>query len=62
MLDLGGIQPITKAMAEAAGGTMYDKPSKDEIELFRKRRTKFQLVSVVLSCVAAGEADGVQQV
>jgi hypothetical protein len=62
MLDLGGIQPITKAMAEAAGGTMYDKPSEGEIELFRKRGTKFQLVSVVLSVVPAGDVDGVSQV
>jgi hypothetical protein len=36
MLDLSGIQPITKAMAEAAGGKMWDKPSEGEIELFRK--------------------------
>jgi hypothetical protein len=62
MLDLGGIQPITKEMAEAAGGTVYDKPSEREIELFRKRGTKFQLVSVVLSVVPAGEVDGVLQV
>lgn len=62
MLDLSGIQPITKAMAEAARGKMWDKPSEEEIELFRKRGTTFQLISVVLSCVAAGEADGAQQV
>ena len=41
---------------------MWDKPSEGEIELFRKRGTTFQLISVVLSCVAAGEADGAQQV
>lgn len=62
MLDLGGVQPITTAMAKAAGGTLYDKPSDGEVELFRKRGTKFQLISVVLSCVAAGEADGGMQV
>lgn len=62
MLDLGGIQPITTAMADAAGGKMFDKPTEGEIELFRKRGTTFQLVSVVLSCVAAGESDAVQQV
>jgi hypothetical protein len=61
MLDLGGVQPVTKAMAEAAAGTLHDKPSDGEVELFQKRGTKFQLVSVVLSCVAAGEADGVRQ-
>ncbi len=62
MLDLGGIQPVTKAMAEAAVGTLHDKPSDGEIELFQRRCTNFQLVSVVLSCVAAGEVDGVLQV
>ncbi len=62
MLDLSGIQPITKAMAEAAGGKMWDKPCEGEVELFRKRGTNFQLVSVVLSCLVAGEADGAQQV
>lgn len=62
MLDLGGVQPVTRAMAEAAGGTLRDKPSDGEVELFRKRGTTFQLVSVVVSCVAAGEMDGVLQV
>lgn len=62
MLDLGGIQPITKAMAEAAGGGIHDKPSEGEVELFRNRGTKFQLVSVVLSVVPAGEKAGVLQV
>jgi hypothetical protein len=61
-LDLGGIQPVTKAMAEAAGGTLRHKPSYGEVELFRKRGTTFQLVSLVLSCVLAGEVDGVLQV
>lgn len=61
-LDLGGVQPITKAMAEAAGGTLYDKPSDGEVELFRKRGTNFQMISIVLSGVAAGEVDGVLQV
>ncbi|WP_156786920.1 hypothetical protein [Afipia sp. 1NLS2] len=61
-LDLGGIQPATKAMAEAAGGTLHDKPSDGEVELFQKRGTSFQLVSLVLSCVPAGEVDGVLQV
>ncbi|MBR0948350.1 endonuclease domain-containing protein [Bradyrhizobium liaoningense] len=61
-LDLGGVQPVTRAMAEAAGGTLHDKPSDGEVELFRKRGTNFQLVSIVLSCVPAGEVDGVLQV
>lgn len=61
MLDLGGVQPVTRAMAEAAGGNLRDTPSDGEVELFRKRGTTFQLVSVVLSCVASGEVGGVLQ-
>ena len=61
-LDLGGIQPVTKAMADAAGGTLLDMPSEAEIELFRKRGTNFQLISIVLSCVRAGDVDGVLQI
>lgn len=61
-LDLGGIQPITKAMTEAAGGTLHDKASEGEVELFRKRGTNFQMISIVLNCVAAGEVEGVLQV
>ncbi len=60
--DLGGIQPVTKAMAEAAAGTLHDKPCQAEVELFRKRGTKFQLVSLVLSCVQAGYVDSLLQV
>jgi hypothetical protein len=61
MLDLSGIQPPTKEMVEAAGGELQDKPSEGEIKLFKDRGTKFQLVSVVVSLVAAGEIDGVSQ-
>jgi hypothetical protein len=61
-LDLGGIQPVTKAMSEAAGGTLHDKPSDGEVELFRERGTNFQLISIVLSCVPAGMVDDVLQV
>jgi hypothetical protein len=61
-LDLGGIQPVTKAMSEAAGGTPHDKPSSGEVELFRKRGTNFQLISIVLSCVPAGIVGDVLQV
>lgn len=61
-LDLGGVQPITKAMVEAAGGTLHDKLSDGEFDLFQKRGTSFQLVSLVASCVDAGEVDGILQV
>lgn len=61
MLDLGGIQPPTKAMAEAAGGELHDKPSEGEIKLFQDRGTTFQLVSVVVSLIAGPDLDGVAQ-
>jgi hypothetical protein len=56
--DLGGIQPITKAMFSAAGGTITDVPSDGEVELFRARGTCFQMVSVIASLIAVGECDG----
>ncbi|WP_414463705.1 endonuclease domain-containing protein [Hyphomicrobium sp. DY-1] len=58
MQDLGGIQPVTKAMAEAAGGKLRDKPSDGEVALFKKRGAQFQMISVVLSVVAAGVSEG----
>jgi hypothetical protein len=61
-LDLGGIQPLTKEIAAAAGGTLHDKPSEGEIALFQECGTTFQMISVVLSVVAAGEVEGVQQI
>lgn len=61
MLDLGGIQPPTKAMVEAAGGELQDKPSEGEIKLFQERGTTFQLISVVISLVVSGELDGAPQ-
>ena len=56
--DLFGIQPVTKAMFEVAGGSINDVPSEAEIEMFRARGTQFQMVSVVASLVAVGESDG----
>jgi hypothetical protein len=47
--ELGGIQPVTGAMATAADGILYDKPSAAEIELHRALGTKFQLIFVVVN-------------
>lgn len=62
MVDLGGVQPITKAMAEAAGGTLFDKPTDGEIALFRERGTQFQMISVIASVIPVAHADGVSTV
>ena len=59
--DLGGVQPPTKAMADAAGGEMRDKPSDGEIRLFEERGTTFQLVSVVLNLIPGKVIDGTRR-
>lgn len=59
---LGGIQPVTQAMATASEGTLCDQPSDSEVELFRERGTKFQMVLVVLSCVEAGKLNNRRRV
>ena len=51
LLDLGGIQPVTEAMAKAAGGELRDRPSVGEVALFKERKTTFQMVSLVASLV-----------
>lgn len=56
---LGGIQPVTGAMARAAKGPLYDRPSDGEIQLFRKIGTKFQLISVVVNLAALTVVNGV---
>lgn len=56
--NLGGIQPITGAMAAAAGGALRDKPSSGEIELHRTLGTRFQSIYVVLSVAAFRDKDG----
>jgi hypothetical protein len=50
--DLGGIQPVTRAMIDAAGGILHDLPSEAELAMFRQLGTEFQIISVVASLVA----------
>jgi hypothetical protein len=59
--DLGGVQPITGAMAKAAGGTLADCPSEGELALFREQGVEFQMVSVVANLIQTGTEDGVAQ-
>lgn len=59
MLHLGGVQPITGEMMEAAGFVLEDRPSDGEIELYRRKGTRFQMVSVVTSIAAFRKIDGV---
>ena len=59
IFELGGIQPITRAMFAAAGGDLHDTPSEGEIELFREAGTEFQLIWIVASLVPkTGEGEG----
>lgn len=59
LLTLGGVQPITAPMAEAAGGETTDQLSESEIEYFRKTKEEFQHIQVVLNLVRGPEKDGV---
>lgn len=58
MLHLGGVQPLTGEMAEAAGFVMEDRPSEGELDLYRRKGTRFQSISVVTSIAAFREVDG----
>jgi hypothetical protein len=59
ILFLGGVQPITGAMATAAGGLLSDTPTAGELALFRERGTSFQLVFVVVSVAKFIDIDGI---
>ncbi len=55
---LGGIQPLTEAMAKAANGPLHDMPSEGEIKLFQKMGTLFQPIHLILSIAHLREFDG----
>lgn len=55
---LSGIQPITKQMADRAGGVLHTKPSDGEIELFRQQGTTFQMIKLVMTMAYWEEVDG----
>lgn len=59
MLHLGGVQPLTGAMAAAAGFQLEDRPSPGELALYRQNQTRFQMVSVVTSIAAFRKNEGV---
>jgi hypothetical protein len=59
LLQLGGVQPITTEMVEAAGGVLSDEPTPGEVALYRRNQTRFQTVSVIVSIAAFREIDGV---
>jgi hypothetical protein len=55
---LGGIQPVTGAMAKAANGELHDMPSEGEIKLFKENGTLFQPVFLVLNIAHLKEVNG----
>jgi hypothetical protein len=57
--SLGGIQPITGAMACAASGMLSDKPSDGEVAMFRAAGTQFQMVMLVANIAHLRAGDGV---
>ena len=56
---LSGIQPITKQMADRAGGVLHTKPNDAEIEFFRQQGTTFQIIKLVMTMAYWEEVDGV---
>jgi hypothetical protein len=58
LVSLSGIQPITKAIAVAAGGDLRDSPSPGEVALHRQRDARFQLIFIVLNLFDLKEVDG----
>jgi len=56
---LGGIQPVTGAMATAANGQLRDTPAEGEVAMFREAGTEFQMISVIVSLAHLGKRDGV---
>jgi hypothetical protein len=55
---LSGIQPITKQMADRAGGVLRTKPSDAEIEFFQQQGTTFQMIKLVMIMAYWEEVDG----
>lgn len=55
---LSGIQPVTTKMVDASGGVLHNKPSSAEVELFREKKTSFQLIKLVLNMAYWHEEDG----
>lgn len=55
---LSGVQPVTAAMAVAAGGVLRDDPSEAELAFHRERGTAFQLIFIVFNLFGFAEADG----
>lgn len=57
--DLAGVQPVTKAMLNAAGGKLGTKPSEGEVAQFRSAGTEFQLIWIIANLVPKdGKGDG----
>lgn len=59
LLDLAGIQPIESKHLSANKGIIKVNPSKESIEIYRKKNTKFQLVSVVINAFGFKKKDDV---
>ncbi len=58
MMPLSGIQPLTTEMFEVSDGELRTKPSEAEINLFRAKGTKFQMISLVLTMAFWEEIEG----
>lgn len=63
LIPIDGIQPVTRAMIDAANGAISTAPTSGEIEHFSEAGTQFQLVQLVLSLAWwESERDGITAV
>lgn len=57
--DLYGVQPIEKEHLNTRGEKMNINPSKESLEIYRKRGDSFQMVFLVINAYGFKERDGV---
>lgn len=58
LMPLGGIQPVTRKIAELTNGIIYDEPSEAEVDYFRSINAKFQPILLVMSLATLSGPEG----
>lgn len=58
LIVMDGVQPLTTGRCAAAGGLTSNQLSTNEIEYYRTRDSRFQLVMIVTNCLRVGEKEG----
>ena len=57
LLNVDGVQPLTGGRCAAAGGLTSCQLSSDEVDYYRKRDARFQLLMIVTNCIRVGSRD-----